>query len=262
MDAIENPGYVPYKDLQRLAKVTEHIKQRTVQLLRLRLGDRVLDVGCGPGTDTISMAALVGEDGAVHGVDYDEIMVKKANDHAEMARVAAWTKHEVADALSLPFDSNSFDACRSERLFQHVTDAPRVLAEMVRVTKSGGRIAAADTDWSTLSVDTPEIDIERRIARFCADYLCNGYAGRQLYGLFHRLSLSNITVEIHPIVCTDYKSFRATSFSFNDLERQLVQSGTVSSHELGCFLRSLEEAQNAGHFFAMGNIVLAFGEKP
>ena len=262
MDAIDNPGYVDYKDLQRLAKVTEHIKQRTLQLLRLRLGNRVLDVGCGPGTDTISMAALVGEDGAVHGIDYDEIMVKKANDRAERACVAAWTKHEVANALSLPFESNSFDACRSERLFQHVTDGARVLSEMVRVTKPGGRIAVSDTDWSTLSVDTPETDIERRVARFRADMFCNGYAGRQLFRLFRQELLSDITVEAYSIVCTDYEQFRASSFALNDVERRVIESGVVSADELRRFLESLKEAQKAGNFFAMGNIVLAFGEKP
>lgn len=144
--AIDNPGHVGVKDLQRLAKVVEQIKQRTVQLLRLKLGDRVLDVGCGPGIDTILMSTLVGEEGVVCGIDYDETMVKTANALAKQADVGAWTKHNVANALCLPFDSNVFDACRSERLLQHVADGARVLSEIVRVTKPGGSIVVADTD--------------------------------------------------------------------------------------------------------------------
>lgn len=261
VEPIENPGYVDSTVLQRLTTVTEKLKQRTTELLQIKLGDRVLDVGCGPGTDTISMAQIIGEGGFVVGIDYNEALIRNARKRAAVAGVGSWVSHEVGDASSLPYKSNTFDACRSERLFQHVTDCKRVLKEMFRVTKPHGRIAVSDSDWCSLSIDTTEIDIERKIVQCIANLLYNGYAGRQLFRLFHGQQLANIIVEVHPIVWTDYKAFRATSFSLIDLEQRLVEAGAVSEEELQRFLASLEEAHQRGAFFASGNLVLAAGTK-
>jgi len=257
----ENPGYVDSKVLQNLAQITGKLKQRIVELLQIKLGDRVLDVGCGPGTDTIPLAQLVGETGFVVGVDYDETMIKEADDRAKLAGVATWVRHELADASSIPYKSEFFDACRSERLFQHVADSTGVLKEMVRVTKADGRLAVADADWCTLSIDTLEIEIERRIVRFCADILSNGCAGRQLFRLFKDLCIKNVIVEINPMLWTDYEVFYATSFSLNDLRRKVVVSGIVSEEELQQFMVSLEDAHQRGVFFASGNIMIVAGVK-
>ena len=256
---VENPGYVSSAVLQRLAAVTKQLKRRMTKLLQIKPGAVVLDVGCGPATDTIPMARLVGKDGLVVGVDYDEALVAEANRRAVAAGVAAWTQHVVSDASLLPYPSNTFDACRSERVFQHVTDSTAVLQEMVRVTKPQGRIAVADSDWCSLSIDTPEIAIERRVVRCLPDMLCNGYVGRQLIRMFYEQSIKIAAVEVHPIIWTDYQIFSATSFSIADLQHRIIESRKVSREELERFLSSLEEADRRGVFFASGNLVLVAG---
>lgn len=260
-DPMRNEEYWDSAVLDRLAAVTQNLKDRTVELLQIKSGDCVLDVGCGPGIDTIPIARIVGEDGLVVGIDYDELLIKEAVKRAKDAKVASWVRHTTADASSLPQASNFFDVCRCERLFQHVANGRIVLREMVRVTKSGGRIAVADTDWCSLSIDTPEIGIERRVVRAIADMVRNGYAGRQLYRLFKEQKLADILVELHPIVWTDYEAFRATSFSLRSLEDRLVESSVVTDGELHRFLSSLEEAHRRGVFFASGIVVLAVGTK-
>jgi hypothetical protein len=58
---------------------------------------------------------------------------------------------------------------------------------MARVTKPGGWVVVWDADWGTLSINTPEVELERRLVRVHAEReLNNGYAGRQLYELFKR----------------------------------------------------------------------------
>ncbi len=261
MEVYKNPGYLEHGDIQKLAQITAKIGSRATQLLDLKPGDCVLDVGCGPGIDTTAMAPIVSRSGTVFGIDYDEAIIREANINAVDAGVSEWTKHQVANALCLPFNLNTFDASRSERLFQHIVDGSRVFGEILRVTKPGGRIAVADTDWATVSIDTPEIDIERRIARYRADMYHNGYAGRQLYGLFQAAQMSVVAIEAFPIIWTDYQEFRATSFALNDFERRVVEGAAVSSQELQKFTRSLEAAQGAGRFCAMGLMVLVVGVK-
>jgi ubiquinone/menaquinone biosynthesis C-methylase UbiE len=105
-------GYVDSGYLQLAAKYTAQFKQRTYMLMRVDLGHKVLDVGCGPGTDTIPLARLVGATGQVVGIDHDESMIAEADQRATEAGVAAWTAHRWADATSLPFDSGYFDSSK------------------------------------------------------------------------------------------------------------------------------------------------------
>src|SRR5947209_2683292 len=174
------------------------IKQRGYELLKINFGDKVVEIGCGPGVNTVPIARLVGPTGQVVGVDHEPDMVAEAERIAVSSGVRGWTTHQANDATALPFLNDYFDACYSERMFQHLPPPKpeQALAEAARVTKSGGWIVIIDTDWGTLSIDTPEIDIERRIVLTHAARFRNGYAGRQLYRLFRQQGLVDISVEV------------------------------------------------------------------
>jgi ubiquinone/menaquinone biosynthesis C-methylase UbiE len=257
----DNPGYLDVRTMDRLTALTSSLKQRITGLLDIQPGDRVLDVGCGPGTDTIPMAALVGDGGAVDGVDYDQAMVDEANARAVRSTASGRVRHVVADASSLPFDSDAFNACRCERLLQHVIDGDAVLKELVRVTKPDGRIVVADSDWGSLSIDTPEIDIERRVVRCLASLINNGYVGRKLFRMFTTQRLTDLRAFAYPIIWTDYAVFRATTLALPRLNEKLIASKAVSEPELQRFLASLEQANRQRMFFAAGNILVVAGRK-
>jgi hypothetical protein len=144
-------------------------------------------------------------------------------------------------------------------VLQHALDAPAIMREIVRLTKPRGRVVVADTDWATLSIDTPEVALERAFVRFIGESLCNGYAGRQLWRLFNDEGLTDIGIEIWPIVWTDYSIFCATSLSLPDLDRRAVQAGALSAKALARFRESLLEADRRGAFFASGSVVVVHG---
>ena len=159
-----NQDYVNSAVLHKIRLLTYKLKKRMTEILDIRTGDRVVDVGCVPGIDTVEGSARgrngprrrdrrrQGDDCGGRGASVE-------------SRCRDRTRHKTADAASIPYEAGFFNASRSERLFQHVPHAATVLREMVRVTRSGGRIAVADSDWGTLSIDTTEVDIERRIRR-------------------------------------------------------------------------------------------------
>ncbi|MHC4192432.1 MAG: methyltransferase domain-containing protein [Planctomycetota bacterium] len=254
-------GYVDPVYLQVIGDFVKHVKERSYALMQIQPGRKVLDVGCGPGIDTISLAALVSSTGQVVGVDYDPAMIAEAEQRAEKAGVSAWVKYEQADVASLPFEPDYFDSSRSERLFQHLLNPEQALSEMTRVTKSGGWIVVLDTDWGTSSVDTLEMDIERRLARIRAErYLNNGYAGRQLYRLLKRQRLENITVELFPLFSTNYAFTRQGSL-LNETEREALASGVITSEELQRWCTSLEKADAEGVFFGSVTQIMVAGRK-
>jgi SAM-dependent methyltransferase len=253
-----NPGTIGAADIRRLAGLTCGLKQRIRSLLELSPGQRVLDAGCGPGLDAVVVANSVGPAGRVVGIDYDASMIREAiaaGDRATPARV--W--YQVADAAAIPYGPGTFDRCYSERVLQHTCDAAAVVAELARVTKPGGVIVIADTDWATLSIDTSEPAVERALVRFVGDTIRNGFAGRQLRRLMTSAALTDVAIELWPIVWTDYETFHATSLLLLDMGRRAVRAGVVSNEALNAFEVSLADADGRGEFFASATVVVARG---
>jgi ubiquinone/menaquinone biosynthesis C-methylase UbiE len=255
-------GYVDSDYLQLVARVVAQYKQRTYALMHMEPGHAVLDVGCGPGTDTIPLAQLVGNTGQVVGVDYDEAMIAEADQRAVEAGVSAWVAHRHAGATALPFESATFDSSRSERLFQHLPDPDPALSEMVRVTRSGGWVVVLDTDWNTLSVDTTEVEIEQRLKSYRLEHhVHNGYAGRQLYRLYKEQGLVDLAVEMCPIYVTDHAVDRRGAM-WDEVEEGALAAGRVTAGELRRWHASLEQADAQGVYFASLTQTLVAGRKP
>jgi len=112
-----------------------------IEAAGLRAGESALDVGCGPGALTAALAELLGAD-RVAAVDPSEPFVRACASRVEGVRV------EVAAAEALPFGDGSFDAALSQLVVNFMTEAPAGVAEMRRVTRPGGVVAAAVWDYA------------------------------------------------------------------------------------------------------------------
>lgn len=254
-------GYVDPEYLRVIGNQLNHIKQRSYALMQIQPSHKVLDLGCGPGTDTIPLASLVGVNGQVIGADYDGAMIAEAERRAELAGVNTWVGHKRVDAMSLPFETGYFDSSRSERLFQHLPNPAQALSEMTRVTKPGGWVVVLDTDWGSLSTDTDETDIERRLARFLAESsLHNGYSGRKLYRLFKQQNLADISFEVFPVTTPDYALARQATQA-ERIEQEALKAGVITSEELQRWQTSLKQADSEGVYFCSVNLKLFAGRK-
>jgi arsenite methyltransferase len=126
---------------------------QVLKTLELRKGDRVLDIGSGPGLLAHDMAASVGRDGRVCGVDISEDMLAMSR---KRCADQPWTEFKKADATNLPYPDDSFDAAVSTQVYEYVADIPAALAELYRVTRRGGRVVVLDTDYGSLVLHTED----------------------------------------------------------------------------------------------------------
>ncbi|HET7044164.1 MAG TPA: methyltransferase domain-containing protein [Gaiellaceae bacterium] len=110
---------------------------------RLAPGERVLDLGCGAGTDSLVAAQMVGSSGSVVGIDMTSAMLAKARRAAAELGVtnAGFIEGEVE---SLPFPDESFDVVISNGVIDLVPDKDAVYSEIHRVLAPGGRVQIAD----------------------------------------------------------------------------------------------------------------------
>jgi arsenite methyltransferase len=106
-------------------------------------GQRVLDVGCGAGTDSLVAAQMVAPDGAVTGIDMTDEMLAKARAGARELE-AENVEFVAGEAEDLPFDDGSFDVVISNGVIDLVPDKDAVFSEILRVLRPGGRIQIAD----------------------------------------------------------------------------------------------------------------------
>jgi SAM-dependent methyltransferase len=158
----------------------------------LRAGLSLLDVGCGPGTITVDLAARVAP-GRVVGIDVSEEPLAEARGLAERSGVPV--TFEVGDVYRLAAADDAFDVVHAHQVLQHLTDPVAALREMARVCRPGGVIAVRDVDYAATAWFPTDpgldrwLDLYQRVARR------NGAepdAGRRLLAWAHAAGLRDV----------------------------------------------------------------------
>ncbi|HEY7431362.1 MAG TPA: methyltransferase domain-containing protein [Streptosporangiaceae bacterium] len=179
-------------------------QRRTVrELLRLRPGEDVLDIGCGPGLLACEMAGEVGPAGSVHGVDASEPMLALAAARARPPG-AAPLELQPADVTALPFGDGSFDAATSIQVYEYADDLPAALAEAHRVLRPGGRLLVLDTDWDSVVWHSSDRDRMRRVLAAWEEHLADPRLPRRLAGLLRGAGFTVACSRAIPVLNTGY----------------------------------------------------------
>lgn len=118
---------------------THHLwRKKVVQLSRAKPGDDVLDCATGTGDLAIEFKHAVGSKGTVLATDFCEDMMVYGREKALQENLNI--KFEVADAMELPYTSNSYDIASISFGIRNVDDPKVCLEEMARVVRPNGRV--------------------------------------------------------------------------------------------------------------------------
>ena len=161
-------------------------------LPRLAPGQRLLDVGCGPGTITLDLAASVAP-GEVVGIDAAAEVVVAAR--AAAAEAGSEVRFETGDVYALAFDDDSFDVVHAHQVLQHLTDPVAALRELRRVLRPGGTLAVRDSDYGAFTWSPASPALDRWLALYHDVTRRNGAdadAGRSLSAWVRAAGFSDI----------------------------------------------------------------------
>jgi SAM-dependent methyltransferase len=228
-------------------------KERTLALLDPCAGGRYLDVGAGTGDDARALAARA--PCVVVAMDSSFTMASACRDRGGVETL-------VADATHLPFRAGSFDGCRADRVFQHLSNPERTLAEIVRVTRSGGRVVAVDPDYDTQVLELSDRELARRVLRFRADrMLRNGTIAHRMAAAFSDAGLGSIGVEPMTLAVSDPRAVDNV-MGLRTWAKTAARYGAVTREEAERWERLLDETIRAEKFFYSVAFFITLGTKP
>jgi SAM-dependent methyltransferase len=236
------------------------LRRRFLRFVRVRPGERVLEIGCGTGVVLRDLMALVGPHGEVTGLDPSRTMLARARRLARGVR-GGRLRLRLGDGNDLPFPDRRFDLALAVTVILHVADPLRVVKELARVTRPGGRVALQDQDFGLVGAAHPDRALTDRILDGVAARIYEEpYSGRRLPGLLREAGLERVRV-----LADLYQDTTLTAFSRAFLERRAenaVRFGIVDAATAQRWLDGFNEYLARGAFLLTMNYVGAVGVKP
>lgn len=146
------------EEQSRLSLLNDLLNQSCLKEMRLKGGEKILDVGSGLGQFSRAMAKAVGWEGKVIGIERDAEQLKLANFLTEQAAENGLVEFRQGDANDLPLTDEewgTYDVVHTRFVLEHLTHPEKAVAQMVKAAKVGGRLIASDDDHAIFRI-TPE----------------------------------------------------------------------------------------------------------
>jgi SAM-dependent methyltransferase len=153
----------------------------------------LLDCGCGEGTITVDLSALVAP-GQVIGIDISDDAIQRAR-QLTAERGLSNMRFEAGSVYELAFPDHSFDAVFSHGLFEYLTDKPKALREIRRVLKPGGFFGVRAPDLGAFIIEPPDPLIDQfwlLFGRMREELGGESKVGRRLCSLLHRAGFTQV----------------------------------------------------------------------
>jgi ubiquinone/menaquinone biosynthesis C-methylase UbiE len=232
----------------------------------LRPGQRAIDLGCGPRGILELLAERVAPGGRVTGVDADPGHVAMAAEFAA-SRGLASVEVIAADARHTGLPAGSFDLVHARTLLVNVPDAAEVTAEMARLARPGGWVAAMEPDIEA-TLCYPPLAAFDRITELNAAALARHGAdprvGRRVPELFRQAGLADVGLEARTQLYPPGVSRRTNRLDLvRAMRPQIVQMGLASQaelEELDAIVRP--HLQDPRTVVMTGLLFLVWGRKP
>jgi ubiquinone/menaquinone biosynthesis C-methylase UbiE len=234
--------------LERMYATRDVLRRRELvrAALGVRPGERLLDVGCGPGFYVTELLELVGRDGSVVGVDVSADMLAVA---ARRAQGHANVEFHEAHATSLPFPDASFDRALCVQVLEFVPDVSSALREMRRALRPGGQVLVWDVDWATLSWHALDEGLMQRVLAAWDKHLTHPSLPRILAARLREAGFEQVRMEAHPFATTELIPDAYGGSLVPLVEQYVGEQGGMNQEEAKLWADQQRELGERGEFF-------------
>lgn len=245
--------------LETIYQTPDIVAQRAATLAALspQPGERVVDVGSGPGLLVADVARAVGPAGHVTGVDSSDAMVEVARRRCDDPTIRDRVTVLRGDAVALPLADASCDAAVSTQVLEYVAEVDTAIAELRRVLRPGGRVVILDTDWDSVVWHSSDPARMRTVLttyqqRFADPHLPRTL-GRRLRDHGFRIDAHRVHVILNP----DYAPDTYSAGNIAGMAKAAVEHG-VSAEVATAWQQDLEQLGCEGrYFFSLNRYVFA-----
>jgi SAM-dependent methyltransferase len=254
---------------ERLGRQSDDLAGDSATLLDrtgLGPGQAAIDLGCGPRGILDLLAERVAPGGRVVGVDANPAHVAMAAEFAAR-RGLPGVGVITADARHTGFASGSFDLVHARTLLINVPDPAEVVAEMVRLARPGGWVAAMEPDSELALCYPPLSAVDRITAIFLEAFARHGAdprIGRKVGELFRQAGLDEVGLEARPQLYPPGFSRRTNRIDLvRSMRPDIVRMGRASEAELDDLdVQARAHLEDPRTVSMSGLLFLVWGRKP
>jgi arsenite methyltransferase len=231
---------------------------RTLELLKLQPGEKVLDIGSGPGFLCTDMATAVGPEGKVRGIDISPVMVARA----AARNPEGWVSFATGDAAKLEEADAFYDVVVSVQVAEYVPDIDALCREAFRVLKPGGRALVVATDWDAIAwYSRDPARMQRVLAAFaphCADTALPRTLGRHLRAAGFVLD----AVTPYPILNHGWKDDSYSCRTMPFIAAYITRQNSLPAEELAAWADEQRALGASGQYYFLTCRVFFAATKP
>jgi ubiquinone/menaquinone biosynthesis C-methylase UbiE len=236
------------KQLEALYRIGDAVRRR--RLVRAALaaapGERILDVGCGPGFYCAELIEEVGPEGSVVGVDASPQMLGLAARRCEGHGNVVF--HQ-ADATSLSIEGVGFDGALCVQVLEYVADMAAGLAELYRALRPGGRVVIWDVDWATVSWHSLDQPRMKRILGSWDKHLAHPSLPRTLAPALRAAGFEQVEMQAHSFASAEFDPETYGVALVPVIRSFVVGRGDITAHEASAWAAEQEELGERREYF-------------
>ena len=223
-------------------------RQEFINEIKLQPGEKVLDVGSGPGFLARIIKDKVGTQGLVHGVDVSEFMLNIAKSRSDEKD---GIKFSYGDATDLQFHDESFDTITCTQVLEYLDDVDKALKEFNRVLRKGGKIALLDTDWDSIVWNSSNPERMRRVLKIWEAHASDPFLPRTLSQRMERAGLEVVTQKIFAIYNPIYKEETYSNRVIDLITTFVIENGGIGHEEALAWVNDLRDSNENSYFFSL-----------
>jgi arsenite methyltransferase len=246
--------------LEKIYLTKDVIAQRseTLRHLNLSSGERVLDIGCGPGYLCQSMAEIVGRHGGVVGIDISADLIARC----DQRKASTWLSYAIGDATKLDQADGSFDAVVCTQVAEYVPDVDRVVSEAFRVLKPNGRTVFVATDWDAVVWYSENLERMALVMKLWEEHCAHPHLPRSLAYRLVNAGFRFDGAAVFPLLNLQWDDDSYSKGLAHTIRHFVGRRKGISADDLKEWLSEFERLSEAGKYFFSSNRYIFMAGKP